>query len=43
MLGVNLVEPVPDQLMVVELKPAGKGDLGTYVVFIRAGSSIQGN
>ena len=29
MLAVNLVERVPDQVVVVEVEPAGKRDLGT--------------
>ena len=28
-LGVDLVEPVPDQLVIVEVEPAGEGDLGS--------------
>ncbi len=29
MLGMDPVKPIPDQQMVVELKPAGQSDLGT--------------
>jgi hypothetical protein len=29
MLGVNLVEPVPDRTVVVEVETAREGDLGT--------------
>jgi hypothetical protein len=29
MLGANLVEPVPDRAMVVEVEAAGEGDLGS--------------
>jgi hypothetical protein len=32
MLGVNLVEPIPDQAMVVEIEAARDGDLGSGAV-----------
>ncbi|GGI31131.1 hypothetical protein GCM10010987_62890 [Bradyrhizobium guangdongense] len=29
MLGVHLVEPIPDEAIVVEVEPTGQGDLRT--------------